>query len=56
VGKIDPNEVFYLNPGGIPPNEAERFIVEGFFDPIVQQIPFDNLRARMQKAIVDKLG
>jgi Fe-S cluster assembly protein SufD len=56
VGKIDPNEVFYLNTRGIPTKEAERLIVEGFFDPIVQQIPFDNLRARMQKAIVDKLG
>ena len=56
VGKIDPEEVFYLNTRGIPTEEAERLIVEGFFDPIVQQIPFENLRERMQKAIVDKLS
>jgi len=56
VGKIDPDEVFYLNTRGIPNEEAERLIVEGFFDPIMQKIPFENLRERLQKAVVDKLG
>ncbi|MGD8458318.1 MAG: Fe-S cluster assembly protein SufD [Anaerolineales bacterium] len=56
VGKIDPDEVFYLNTRGIPTEEAERLIVEGFFDPIMQKIPFENLRERLQKAVVDKLG
>jgi len=56
VGKIDPDEIFYLNTRGISKNEAERLIVEGFFDPIVQRIPFGNLKERMQKAIVDKLN
>jgi Fe-S cluster assembly protein SufD len=55
VGKIDPNEVFYLNSRGIPKVEAERLIVEGFFDPVLQKIPYDRIRERLQKAIVDKL-
>ena len=56
VGKIDPTEVFYLNSRGIPTEIAERLIVEGFFDPIMQRIPFEGVRERLQQAIVDKLG
>jgi Fe-S cluster assembly protein SufD len=56
VGKIDPVEVFYLNSRGIPTEEAERLIVEGFFDPIMQRIPFEGVRERLQQAIVDKLS
>ncbi len=56
VGKIDPLEVFYLRSRGIPLNEAERLIVEGFFDPVMQRIPFERVRERLQQAIVDKLN
>ena len=56
VGKIDPTEVFYLNSRGIPTEIAERLIVEGFFDPIMQRIPFEGVRERLQQAIIDKLA
>lgn len=56
VGKIDPTEVFYLNSRGIPTETAERLIVEGFFDPIMQRIPFEGVRERLQQAIIDKLA
>ena len=55
VGKIDENEVFYLQSRGIPQAEAEQLIVEGFFDPIMQRIPFTRVRERLQQSIVDKL-
>jgi Fe-S cluster assembly protein SufD len=55
VGKIDPDSVFYMLSRGIPYNEAEHLIVEGFFDPIMQRIPFDGVRKRFQQAIVKKL-
>ena len=56
VGKIDADQVFYLRSRGIPYREAERLIVEGFFDPIMQRIPFDGVRARFQDAIMEKMG
>ena len=56
VGKIDPTEVFYLNSRGIPKEMAERLIVEGFFDPIMQRIPFEGVRERLQQSIIDKLA
>jgi Fe-S cluster assembly protein SufD len=55
VGKIDPDSVFYLLSRGIPYAEAEHLIVEGFFDPIMQRIPFDGVRKRFQQAIVSKM-
>jgi Fe-S cluster assembly protein SufD len=55
VGKIDSNQVFYLRTRGIPERLAERMIVEGFFDPIMQRIPFEGVRNRFQKAIEDKM-
>jgi len=56
VGKIDPELVFYLRSRGIPLDEAERLVVEGFFDPIMQRIPFEGVRARFQQAIEAKMG
>ena len=56
VGKIDPEPVFYLQSRGIPKKEAERLVVEGFFDPIMQRIPFDGVRERFQKAIHKKMA
>ena len=56
VGKIDKDEVFYLLSRGIPKQEAERLIVEGFFDPIMQRIPFEGVRSRFQKYIHNKMA
>lgn len=56
VGKIDPDQVFYLRSRGIPYRDAERLIVEGFFDPIMQRIPFEGVRNRFQDAIMEKMG
>ncbi len=51
VGKIDPELVFYLRSRGIPMDEAERLVVEGFFEPIMERIPFDGVRERFKGAI-----
>ena len=56
VGKIDPDQVFYLQSRGMPYADAERLIVEGFFDPIMQRIPFEGVRSRFQDAILKKMG
>lgn len=56
VGKIDPDQIFYLTSRGIPKAEAEKLIVEGFFDPIMQRIPFEGVRQRFQFAIHQKMG
>jgi Fe-S cluster assembly protein SufD len=55
VGKIDKDLTFYLQSRGIPVKEAEKLIVEGFFDPIMQRIPFEGVRKRFQQAIEEKM-
>jgi Fe-S cluster assembly protein SufD len=55
VGKINPEEIFYLESRGMPRSDAERLIVEGFFDPIMQRIPFEGVRQRFQNAILEKM-
>jgi Fe-S cluster assembly protein SufD len=56
VGKLEQEPLFYLKSRGIPQPDAERLVVEGFFDPIMQRIPFEGVRERFQQAIQDKLS
>jgi Fe-S cluster assembly protein SufD len=56
VGKIDPDELFYIRSRGIQLPEAERLIVEGFFDPVMQRIPFDGVKDRLNQAILRKMS
>jgi Fe-S cluster assembly protein SufD len=56
VGKLEQEPLFYLKSRGIPQKDAERLVVEGFFDPIMQRIPFEGVRERFQQAILDKMG
>ena len=55
VGRLEAEPVFYLRSRGIPKTDAERLVVEGFFDPIMQRIPFEGVRNRFQTAIHDKM-
>lgn len=55
VGKVDSDQIFYLQSRGIPRKTAEKIIVEGFFEPIMQRIPFKGVRDYFTKAIQEKL-
>jgi Fe-S cluster assembly protein SufD len=56
VGKLEQEPLFYLKSRGIPQAEAEKMVVEGFFDPIFQRIPFEGVRERFQRYIADKMA
>lgn len=56
VGPIDPEQIFYLMARGIPKIEAEKMIVEGFFDPLLQKIPLESIRTELTRAIQAKIG
>ncbi len=56
VGKIDEEEVFYLMSRGIPRETAVQMVVEGFFDPLMQRIPFAGVRAHIAERIIEKVG
>jgi Fe-S cluster assembly protein SufD len=56
VGKLEQEPLFYLKSRGIPQAEAEKMVVEGFFDPIFQRIPFEGVRERFQEYIANKMA
>ncbi|MBK9049515.1 MAG: Fe-S cluster assembly protein SufD [Chloroflexi bacterium] len=56
VGKLDDEEIFYLMSRGIARQTATRMVVQGFFDPIMQRIPFERLRDRIANRILEKVG
>ncbi|MBV9228317.1 MAG: Fe-S cluster assembly protein SufD [Chloroflexi bacterium] len=55
-GQIDEEQLFYLMVRGIPREEAERIIVQGFFEPVLQRIPLENLRVRLRRSIVRRMS
>jgi Fe-S cluster assembly scaffold protein SufB len=52
VGPIDETQLFYLESRGIPPDEARKFIVLGFLEPVVARVPLastqDHLRGLLE--------
>ena len=56
VGRLEREPLFYLKSRGIAQKEAERLMVEGFFDPIMQRIPFEGVRERFHQSILEKMG
>ncbi len=56
VGKIDPEQIYYLQARGLSLIEAKRLIVEGFFEPIMDRIPFEGVKERFRKSIKIKMN
>ncbi|MEL7645927.1 MAG: Fe-S cluster assembly protein SufD [Anaerolineaceae bacterium] len=52
VGRLDEDELFYLQTRGIPRKEAEQLVMEGFFGEIVEQVPVANLQSKLKKMLV----
>jgi Fe-S cluster assembly protein SufD len=59
VGPIDADQRFYLESRGVPPRAAERLVVGGFFDEVIDTLPAPQagawLRARIGE-VLDRRG
>ena len=55
VGPIDDDQLYYLESRGIPPEDAERLIVLGFFDDVLERLPVSALTRGLRRSVVDKL-
>ncbi len=56
ISQVDEEEIFYLMTRGIPAKIAEQLIVNGFFKPVLDRIPMDNVRARLEASFAAKMG
>jgi Fe-S cluster assembly protein SufD len=55
VGPVDEDAIFYLTSRGIPRDEAERLIVSGFFQEVLDRVKIDEVREGAEQAIQDEL-
>ena len=55
VGPVDPDHIFYLQTRGIPPEEAERMVVQGFLDVVTQRLPDEDLRHAVDELVHERL-
>lgn len=56
VGQVDENQLFYLMSRGLSRRDAERLIVDGFFEPVLETIPQLSVQHRLRQAVGEKLG
>ena len=54
VGPIDEGQLFYLESRGIPPEDARKFIVLGFLEPVVARVPLEAVRERLRDLLDEK--
>lgn len=55
VGAIDQDQIFYMTSRGIAPNDAEKMIALGFFEPAIERFPTQILRERLRAALESKI-
>ncbi|MCO5217420.1 MAG: Fe-S cluster assembly protein SufD [Thermomicrobiales bacterium] len=56
VSQVEEEHLFYLESRGIPRAEAQKLVVEGFFRPVIDRIPVEEIQDFLQGAIARKVG
>jgi Fe-S cluster assembly protein SufD len=54
-GQVDDEQLFYMLSRGIKRGEAIHMIVTGFFEPVLERIPLEELRERAAEVIENKI-
>ncbi|HYU39852.1 MAG TPA: Fe-S cluster assembly protein SufD [Acidimicrobiia bacterium] len=55
VGPIDEDQLYYLESRGVPPEDAERLIVLGFFDDVLERLPLPTLVRALRRTVIEKI-
>ena len=56
VGPVDEEQLFYMMCRGVSERDAQRMIVEGFLQEVLERMPADPVRVRVTKAMQRKLA
>lgn len=51
TGRIDDEQIFYLMSRGLSPQEAQRMIVQGFFETVITEFPVAGLQEKLRLAL-----
>jgi len=55
VGRVDPEQLYYLMSRGISQTEAERLIIHGFLTPVVDKLPIAGVKRQLTEVIERKV-
>ena len=56
VGKMDEDKLFYLMSRGLDLSEAQRLVVEASFNPVLDRIPDEELKAEIDTYLQRRLS
>lgn len=56
IGNLDANQIFYLRSRGLSEAQARKIAIFGFFEEVLERIPYDFLRERVRRNIDGKLN
>jgi Fe-S cluster assembly protein SufD len=56
VGKVDEEQLFYLETRGLTRTDATRLIVEGFVAPIIDALPMESLREALRAEVQERVS
>ncbi|MGO8950390.1 MAG: Fe-S cluster assembly protein SufD [Ktedonobacterales bacterium] len=56
IGKVDEEQLFYLMCRGLSRIDATHLIVEGFVDPLIEQVPIAGLREALRQDVAARVS
>jgi Fe-S cluster assembly protein SufD len=56
AGQVPDEYIFYLMARGLSRTNAERMVVQGFFEEVLNRIPVEGVRTKLETEIARKLG
>lgn len=56
LGKIDQEQIYYLNSRGLSTQEANRLLVHGFLVPVIEQLKVEKVRELVIKLVDEKIN
>ena len=55
TGRVDEEQIFYLMSRGLSRQEAQRLIVQGFFETVITEFPVEGVQEKIRLAIEDRI-
>ena len=55
-GMLDEEQLLYLQSRGLPRAEAERMLVNGFFEEIIRLVPLEGVQRRLREELARKMA
>jgi Fe-S cluster assembly protein SufD len=55
VGSVDEDQKYYLQTRGIRPLDAEKLVIQGFIEPVIEAVPSPEMQEKIHAFIEEKL-